>query len=394
VLVSSGVNQSSARVGKPESDATRIGSLEAADADVADAMGNAHWGAAGSPASPRWDAVPRKPQARGSAARRAGVTDANQLSFLESSLVPLCTQDSTPKVHEIPLGIYSADEPTIATRTDGGYVSDFIYATPMHRVTPPPPESRKGYSDALSSKGARAIQAAAQIALERGTPFQAMWVFSVTDEYLPAFLPPDGYDGSGTPRLTMSGELRRFNSHLLLYCQRNGLHRPEYAWVGESKSDGERLYHPHPHYLTTLAVRRSEFEVFSSDIERLWGLGSVHMTVLRNRHHASKYLLKGVGYSVKGTDGSQGRVWGRRWGISKALKHREERIIHPDSVVASGAVVEVANYLRALGLDHVQTPYGTFTVRGFYPEDGITWRQVTMARSIAVATLDEVSSEG
>jgi hypothetical protein len=217
-----------------------------------------------------------------------------------------------------------------------------------------------------------------------------MWVFSVRDSDLDDFLPSDGYDGTEKPAKTLSGELRRFFNAFNDYCDNHGLPRMAYAWAAESESSGARKYHPHAHCLSTLVVPRSQFLDLAENVERIWGLGSVNMTVLRQPRNAAAYCLKGVNYSVKGTDGNQGRVWGRRFGLSRHLRHKEIRSPHEDSLPAALAIVEVANHLRALGQPSVRTAYGVFSPRGFYPHDGVTWRQVSLARGIALKALEEV----
>lgn len=310
---------------------------------------------------------------------------------IESSLVRKC--DNGRGLDAVSLGgsVCFDPEPSVATRSDGGVLPGFIYAAPRSRPIPPDPSTRKGYSSALPSKGARSIQAAAQIAHRSGNPLRAMWVFSINDDNLPDFIPPDGIDGSGKPPAkTLSGELRRFFRGLNSYCRTHNLPHPEYAWAAESASSGERLYHPHVHCLINLLCSFSDFQDFSTDIEHLWGLGSVHMTKLRKPKNASAYCLKGVSYSVKGSDGNQGRIWGRRYGISRALRHKEIRTPHEDSGSAALAIVEVADRLREYDLPAIRTAYGCFTPRGFYPNQGCTWRQVPLARGVALALIEEV----
>lgn len=311
---------------------------------------------------------------------------------LESSLVRSCKLRMLPPPRDLHEVCYM-EAPSVATRSDGGLVADFIYAIPRHRRTPPPPESRKGYSSALSPKAARTIQAASELAYRRGAPFRAMWVFSVTDEHLPDFLPADGYDGAGKPRKTLSGELRRFFNAFRKYCRDHGLGYFDYAWAAESESSGARVYHPHAHCLITLTVARSAFADLCETVERVWGLGSVNITFLRVPRNAARYVLKGVRYSVKGTDGTQGRVWGYRSGVSSQLRHKEQRIPHSRSVDAAMGLVEVANALRERGLPVMRTAYGVFTPRGFCPNPGVTYAQVSLAARIAMGLMPPLSDE-
>jgi len=216
-----------------------------------------------------------------------------------------------------------------------------------------------------------------------------MWVFSVDDAAIGKFRPADAGDLKAKPENTLSGEMRRFWNAMRQECRRNGWPVPEYAWAAESKSSGERDYHPHVHCLTTLVVLRKDFEELTTTAERIWGHGSVHMATLRKPRNAAAYCLKGVSYSTKGTSEGQGRVWGRRYGVSKALRHHEVRTAHEVSEVAADAVREVADALRALEQVAVKTAYGTFTRRGFYPHEGATWEQVPLAARIALAKLHD-----
>jgi hypothetical protein len=232
------------------------------------------------------------------------------------------------------------------------------------------------------------LQAAAVLAARQGNPFVAMWVFSVADEHVGRFIPSDGLDGEQRPDLRMSSEIRRFFDTIAHQRKRAGQTAPAYAWAAESVSSGERTYHPHVHCLVNIACRKSEFAAFAGNIESTWGWGSVHLEVLRNRQRAASYLLKGVSYSVKGLDGSQGRVWGRRSGVSRGLRHDERRTPYSPPRAAD-AVKEVASLLRLAGRSSVKTPYGAFSPRGFHPRDGVGPAQVTVAALVACAELRE-----
>jgi len=113
------------------------------------------------------------------------------------------------------------------------------------------------------------------------------------------------------------------------------------------------------------------------------------MTTLRKPRNAAAYCLKGIRYSAKGVDGNQGKVWGRRYGVSKALCHTEIRTEHEDSAAAAFEIVSIANELREQGKPRCDTAYGCFTPRGFYARDGITYRQIIMAARIASVLLAE-----
>jgi len=235
------------------------------------------------------------------------------------------------------------------------------------------------YSDFLSSKAARTLQGGALKAVQIGKPFKAIWQPTVTDEFLGDFLPADGYNGVQKPLRTLSGEIRRFWELVVCWAERHGYSTPVMECAEESTSDGQREYHPHPHILTSLAVPRHAFPELCQYVEAAWGLGSVHMEIIRQPANASKYLLKAVQYSVKGAQEGQGRVWGRRWGISRDLRVLEVRNDVEGSEGDALRLEEVATMLRDMGMGRVQTPFGSVTPRGFYPSEGYGCDSVMLA---------------
>lgn len=293
------------------------------------------------------------------------------------------------QIHVYPL----ADEvpPTLVVRSDDVGRS-FIYSKPRHTPTPPCQKGKVRCSDTLSSKAARTVQGAAMKAVQVKRPLGAMWTFSVRDEYLAEFLPSDGYNGVLRPSRTLSGEFRRVWQWVTDYCRWNGLQRPVYVYSAESTSNGERDYHPHLHVLTDLLLRRAEFTAFAAAIESAWGIGSVHMEVIRNPRRSATYLLKAVSYSVKGYESGQGRVWGQRWSVSKEIRPVEVRRVGEDRT-ACWELEEVASLLRDAGKERVQTPVGSVTVRGFYPRDGYGSDSVWLACGYARAELEGVIEE-
>lgn len=268
----------------------------------------------------------------------------------------------------------------------------FVYSRPRTMPNPPSQKGRVYRTDSLSTKGARAIQGAATKAVQIGQPFRAIWQPTIAPEYLAEFLPSDGYDGSEKPHRTLSAEFRRFWQWVTDYCAANGHKRPVYAYSCESKSDGGRDYHPHMHILTSLVLRRGEWERFKVAAEAAWGLGSIHMEVIRQPEAAARYLLKAVSYSVKGTDGDQGRVWGRRWSVSREVRAIETRTEVGTSDEAY-ALEEVAWELREQGKERVKTPVGCVTVRGFYPNPGYGHEHLWIAVAQARAELGEPPPE-
>jgi hypothetical protein len=223
-----------------------------------------------------------------------------------------------------------------------------------------------------------------------GKPLRAMWTFTVADEHLAGFLPADGYDGSLKPCKTLGAEFHRFQRWLAYYCETNGHKPPVYLWSIESVSSGERDYHPHLCCLTSLVLKRGEFREFAPLAEAAFGIGSVHMEVIHNANKAASYLLKAVKYSIKGHEGNQGRVWGQRWAVSSAIRPVEVRE-SADDRSACWELEEVASLLRDVGRERVQTPFGSVTVRGFYPRDGFGSDSVWLACAYARGELEGVA---
>lgn len=294
---------------------------------------------------------------------------------------------SCSNLHECIYAIPHADEvpPTLVIRSDdvGRY---FVYSRPRHTPKPPCQTGKVRCSDALSSKAARVIQGAALKAVQLNRPLRAMWTLSIATPYLDDFLPADGFDGVQKPLKSLSGEFRRLWQWVTDYCRRNGLQRPVYVYSAESKSDGVRDYHPHLHVLTDLLFRREDFVLFAEAIEHAWGIGSVHMEVIRNPRKSASYLLKAVSYSVKGYESGQGRVWGQRWSVSKEIRPVEVRRPREDGS-ACWELEEVAMLLRESGVDKVKTPFGSVTVRGYYPSREFDAESVWLACAYARAEL-------
>lgn len=269
----------------------------------------------------------------------------------------------------------------------------FVYSRPRLAPVAPSQKGRVYRTDYLSSKGARVIQGASLKAVQIGQPFRAIWQPTVSEEFVSEFLPADGVDGVQKPCRTLSDEFRRFWHWVTDYCAVNGHKRPVYAYTCESKSDGDRDYHPHIHVLTSLVMCRDEFEEFAPLAEAAWGLGSVHMEVIKRPKNAGAYLLKAARYSVKGTISDQGRVWGRRWSVSRAVRPVERR----DEVPLSGGdayeLEACADLLRDLRKQSARTPFGNVTVRGFYPGEGFSAESLWLAVAYARTELEQRAGE-
>ena len=91
-----------------------------------------------------------------------------------------------------------------------------------------------------------------------------------------------------------------------------------YEWAGEKheiECIGEQNYHAH--VLMRWNVDPVFFHEWAARIEKLWNQGFVTIERIKNAKAAAAYLLKALGYMVKGGEGSQGEIRGNRYNISK-----------------------------------------------------------------------------
>jgi len=87
-----------------------------------------------------------------------------------------------------------------------------------------------------------------------------------------------------------------------------------YPW-GKVSAVGKQNYHAH--VLMRWNVEPVFFHEWASRIEKIWGQGFVTIERIKNANAAAAYLLKALGYMVKGGEGSQGEIRGNRYNISK-----------------------------------------------------------------------------
>jgi len=91
-----------------------------------------------------------------------------------------------------------------------------------------------------------------------------------------------------------------------------------YEWAGEKheiECVGEQNYHAH--VLMRWNVEPVFFHEWAARIESIWAQGFVTIERIKNAKAAAAYLLKALGYMVKGGEGSQGEIRGNRYNISK-----------------------------------------------------------------------------
>jgi len=120
--------------------------------------------------------------------------------------------------------------------------------------------------------------------------------------------------------LVLGREMRRTLNAMQQRFRREGQAHGAYIWVAENPGDDN----PHVHLLTNLRVPRSDFGAFASWVEGLWGHGWVKIERIRKPESAGRYILKAVGYTLKGEGGTQGTVQGNRYGISRNIAVAED----------------------------------------------------------------------
>lgn len=183
---------------------------------------------------------------------------------------------------------------------------------------------------ALSARGAGIIRGAAYRAVAEGLPLVTFMTFTLRSELR---------EHVESGELVLSRELRRvLNAVRERERRRGGSSDFAYIWVAENP----RGENPHVHLLTSASVSRSEFLSWAGWLESLWGHGWVHIERIRVPEAAGRYILKAVGYLGKGSDGSQGPIRGRRYGVSANIRPRVDRFLVDDSAAAVGVLSAVA----------------------------------------------------
>ena len=108
----------------------------------------------------------------------------------------------------------------------------------------------------------------------------------------------------------------------------------DYLWVAEaptkpkivSRRNGFECYgevkpNPHCHVLMRWNVEPYLFHDWAAKIEGLWGQGFAKLERIKNPQAASGYMLKALGYLLKGeSESDQGEVKGNRYNISKTAR--------------------------------------------------------------------------
>ena len=94
----------------------------------------------------------------------------------------------------------------------------------------------------------------------------------------------------------------------------------DYMWVAEMPENQKGEANPHCHVLLRWGVEKALFKPWAARIESNWGLGFAKLERIKNADAASGYLLKALGYVVKGESQDQGTFKGNRYNISKAAR--------------------------------------------------------------------------
>jgi hypothetical protein len=91
-----------------------------------------------------------------------------------------------------------------------------------------------------------------------------------------------------------------------------------YCWVIENPKNVNGEDNPHVHILLGWEVPSELFDEWSTLLEGIWGNGFFHINRIVNRYAAASYISKAANF--KGSPASQGKVIGRRYGISKSAR--------------------------------------------------------------------------
>ncbi|MHB1135640.1 MAG: rolling circle replication-associated protein [Coriobacteriia bacterium] len=170
---------------------------------------------------------------------------------------------------------------------------------------------------------------------------------------------PEDRERIATGGLVLGREMRRTLNAMQQRFRREGQESFAYVWVAENPGDDN----PHVHLLTNLRVPRRKFAELATWIESLWGHGWVKIERIRKPESAGRYILKAVGYTLKGEGGTQGTVQGNRYGISRNIAVVEDTFeLGEEYELASQALVTLTGTL-AEGEDVERIADGLYLTR-------------------------------
>ncbi|QLE87810.1 hypothetical protein FLM48_11095 [Shewanella sp. Scap07] len=96
----------------------------------------------------------------------------------------------------------------------------------------------------------------------------------------------------------------------------------DYLWVAEAPTKNG-VVNPHCHVLLRWQVEPHLFRAWAKRIESIWGHGFANLERIKNANAASGYMLKALGYLLKGEQSEQsdqGEIRGNRYNISKSAR--------------------------------------------------------------------------
>lgn len=244
---------------------------------------------------------PRRPATPSAASSRRPSTGAARPVCPVSSLV-LKTKESTQDYPDLRLRI---DD------TGRGFLFVPMFGSSYFKV--PDPCTGPRSTVRLTPRAVRNIKGAAIKAVKVGEPLRTFVTFTVRAESRPAFA-----EGS----LVLGREMKRTLNAFNEWLRRRGDRGLVYIWVAENKGEAN----PHVHMLLNYRVARKDFETFAAHIEALWGHGFAHIERVREPQRAGRYILKALGYTMKGAEDGQGTVIGNRFGISRKILPKYETV--------------------------------------------------------------------
>ena len=175
----------------------------------------------------------------------------------------------------------------------------------------PEPCTGPRQTDHLSRRAVRQIKGAAIKAYNLGMPMRTFITFTVRQQDRAAFKSGD---------MVLGKEIKRTLNALNEWLRRRGRSSLLYIWVAENVRDEN----PHVHMLTSYSVPRREFDAFAAHLESLWGHGFAKIERVRKPEKAGRYIMKALGYTMKGAEDDQGTVIGNRYGISRKILPKYE----------------------------------------------------------------------
>lgn len=210
--------------------------------------------------------------------------------------------------------VHSAKESTPSLRLRYDDIQrGFLYRPLLGRPASVEPQYGPRSTRRLTPRAARKIKGAAIKANTVGYPLVTFMTFTCA---------PEDRERIASGGLVLGREMRRTLNAMQQRFRREGQDAFAYIWVAENPGDDN----PHVHLLSNLRVPRRKFAEHAAWIESLWGHGWVKIERIRKPESAGRYILKAVGYTLKGEEGTQGTIQGNRYGISRNIAVAEDTL--------------------------------------------------------------------